>query len=128
MEIIEVNDKSAITIYHDKERKVWYRHYEDYGKQSWRQRELGDAAVPRHNIIFSAHIVPIDHTTHRSSGSVIFKDTTDGTIFRMTQKSMYGLLNGILTGSVTIGRGGFSALFTFRSLGDDLSIDVFEGH
>lgn len=80
------------------------------------------------NFVFSATIVPVRWFTTRSSGNILFRDASDGFDYRMTQASVFNLLNGILSGDIKVERGGFSGLFTFRSTGQNAILDVFGGY
>ena len=128
MEIIDTNRNSSFRIYYDDQKRVWYKFEEDWRKQTLRQRSMGNKGRVMDNIVFSARVIPVSHSTSRSGGSVYMKDVDDGYVYRMTQVSLHGLLMAIIIGEVTLRNGYFDGLFTFRAISDELAVDVYTGH
>jgi len=78
------------------------------------------------NFVFEATIVPTRWGTGRQSGSIYFKDADSNTVFRLTQRNLFELLDGIISGRIVVRDNGFFGLYTFDGKGNTLTVGPYK--
>lgn len=96
--------------------------------EKWYEDENDEEVVVVDNFSFTATLVPQKWGSSRESGSIYFVDTDEdgNTVFRMTQRNLFDLLEHIISGKVKVKNGGLYGLYTFDARGAILTIMVYE--